>query len=145
MLKFLFASLLIMIFSSDVYAQTFYGWRYREHATDCTSLTDGKPRDLCFEVDSNTLYKCEPTAGDCSGSEWKLVGGGGYTNLTQFVAQTNWRMFYSDGSGDVNELAFGDSGKVLQSNGASSAPTWETPSGGSGLTQSQVLARGLGA
>jgi hypothetical protein len=58
---------------------------------------------------------------------WEFSAGG-YTNLTQFVAQTAWRSFYSDGSGDVKELAFGDAGKVLTSNGASSAPSWETVS-----------------
>jgi hypothetical protein len=42
----------------------------------------------------------------------------------------NHKVFYSNGSGQVVELALGDSGKVLQSNGASAAPTWETPSGG---------------
>ncbi len=50
--------------------------------------------------------------------------GGGYTNLTQFVAQTAWRTFYSNDLGDVTELAFGASGTYLQSNGASAAPTW---------------------
>lgn len=44
--------------------------------------------------------------------------------LTQFIGNGNYKVFYSDGSGDVIELAFGDSGKVLQSNGATSAPTW---------------------
>jgi hypothetical protein len=39
----------------------------------------------------------------------------------------NHKVFYSNGSGEVVELALGDSGKVLQSNGATSAPTWETP------------------
>lgn len=53
----------------------------------------------------------------------------GYTNLTSFVAQTNWRVFYSNGSGDVTELALGADGTYLKSNGASSAPTWATPSG----------------
>jgi hypothetical protein len=43
---------------------------------------------------------------------------------------TAHRLFYSSDTGAVTELAFGDSGKVLQSNGATSAPTWETPSGG---------------
>jgi hypothetical protein len=42
----------------------------------------------------------------------------------------NWKVFHSNGSGEIVELALGDSGKVLQSNGATSAPTWETPSGG---------------
>lgn len=50
--------------------------------------------------------------------------------LTQFVGNGNWKLFYSNGSGDIVELALGASGKVLQSNGASSAPTFETPSGG---------------
>jgi hypothetical protein len=55
--------------------------------------------------------------------------GGGYTNLTSFVDQTAWRVFYSDGSGDVKELALGADGEYLKSNGASSAPTWATPTG----------------
>lgn len=53
--------------------------------------------------------------------------GGGYTNLTQFVAQTNWRNFYSNGSGDVTELAFGALGTVFKSAGASAAPIWQYP------------------
>jgi hypothetical protein len=77
--------------------------------------------------------------------EWRdastLGGGGGYTNLTQFVAQTAWRVFYSDGSGDVQELAIGASGDVLTSNGTAAAPSWQTPGSGSitadnGLTMS---------
>src|SRR3990172_2064064 len=57
--------------------------------------------------------------------------GGGYTNLTQFVDQTAWRVFYSDSLGDVTELALGSANTVLTSNGATSAPTWETPTSGS--------------
>ena len=53
------------------------------------------------------------------------AGGGGYTNLTQFVAQTNWRTFYSNGSGDVTELAFGVYGTVLKSNSTTSAPAFD--------------------
>jgi hypothetical protein len=45
---------------------------------------------------------------------------------------TAWRTLYSDGSGNITELAFGTSGQHLTSNGASSAPTWETPSAGGG-------------
>jgi len=55
------------------------------------------------------------------------------TNLTQFVNQTAWRLFYSDGDGDVTELAFGTSGQYLKSNGATSAPSWATPGGGGDL------------
>ena len=57
----------------DLSSQTFFGWRSREAATDCTSLTDGKSHDICHELDSNDFYVCEPDAGDCSGSEWKQI------------------------------------------------------------------------
>lgn len=50
--------------------------------------------------------------------------------LTQFVGNGNWKVFYSDGSGDIIELALGASGTVLQSNGAAAAPTFEVVSGG---------------
>mgnify|MGYP001593112362 CR=1 FL=1 len=59
--------------------------------------------------------------------EWG--GTAGFTNLTQFVSQTAWRVFYSDGSGDVTELALGADGTFLRSAGASSIPTWSTPAG----------------
>jgi uncharacterized cupin superfamily protein len=58
-----------------------------------------------------------------------ISGGAGYTNLTEFVDQTAWRVFYSDGSGDVTELALGADGTFLKSNGATSAPTFATPAG----------------
>ena len=50
-------------------------------------------------------------------------------NLTDFIGQTAWRVFYSDGSGDVTELALGADGTFLRSNGATSAPTFSTPAG----------------
>jgi hypothetical protein len=65
---------------------------------------------------------------------WSAASGGGYTNMTSFVDQTAWRVFYSDGSGDVKELALGSNGKYLMSNGASSAPTFETPAGSGDVT-----------
>lgn len=55
--------------------------------------------------------------------------GGGYTNLTEFIDQTAWRLFYSDANGDVTELALGANGTFLKSNGASSAPSFAVPSG----------------
>jgi hypothetical protein len=65
-------------------------------------------------------------------------GGGGYTNLTQFVDQTAWRLFYSNGDGDVIELALGTDGTYLRSNGAAAAPTWDTP-GGAGTVTSVAM------
>jgi len=56
-----------------------YVWRYREAATDCTAITDGKGRDLCREISTSNLYTCMPNAGvsgTCTtASEWKPVGG----------------------------------------------------------------------
>ncbi|MBA7556024.1 hypothetical protein ES705_48719 [subsurface metagenome] len=59
----------------------------------------------------------------------ETMGNGGYTNLTQFVNQTAWRLFYSDTDGDVVELALGADGTYLKSGGAAVEPTWETPAG----------------
>jgi len=44
--------------------------------------------------------------------------------LTDFDYQTAWRIFYSNGSGDVTELAFGANGTFLESNGTTSAPAF---------------------
>lgn len=38
---------------------------------------------------------------------------------------TAWRVFYSNGSGQVAELPLGNAGQVLKSNGASAAPSWQ--------------------
>ena len=112
----------------------------------------GTATDTCLEVGftrkANIISAPNKTAKfvtltDARGVEMKITvdsfatgGGAGYTNLTQFVDQTAWRSFYSNGSGDITELAFGTSGQVLTSNGASSAPTWQTPSSGSGTINS---------
>ena len=59
-----------------------------------------------------------------------VAAGVGYTNLTSFVTQTAWRVFYSNTDGDVVELALGADGTFLKSNGAAVAPTFEAPAGG---------------
>jgi hypothetical protein len=61
--------------------------------------------------------------------EWAAAGGG-YTNLTSFVDQIAWRVFYSNTAGDVTELALGANGEYLKSTGAASAPIFDTPAGG---------------
>jgi len=61
---------------------------------------------------------------------------GGFTNLTEFTGQGNWKLFYSDGSGDVQELAIGASGYALVSQGLSAVPTWSAiPTPFTNLTQ----------
>jgi len=49
--------------------------------------------------------------------------------LTQFVGNGNRKVWYSDGSGDVQELALGADGTFLKSNGAALAPSFATPTG----------------
>jgi hypothetical protein len=65
-------------------------------------------------------------------------GGGGDAvkadGLVQFTGNGTWKVWYSDGSGNTVELALGASGYVLQSNGASAAPTFVAPSGGGDMT-----------
>ena len=82
----------------------FFTWRYREHATDCTSLTDGKNTDLCYEIDSDTVYKCEPSVGDCNTvGEWKqVVGAGGGMIVGGAIT-----------SGTANRVLYEDSGNLL--------------------------------
>ena len=62
----------------------------RRHATDCTAITDGKNGELCYEQDANTLYMCEPTAGDCdTAGEWiQTAGGGGAPTDATYVTTT---------------------------------------------------------
>lgn len=50
-------------------------------------------------------------------------------DLATLAAPTNWRVFYSNGSGAITQLALGADGTFLKSNGASSAPTFATPAG----------------
>ena len=50
-------------------------------------------------------------------------------DLTTLATPTNWRVFYSNGSNTITELALGADGTYLRSNGASAAPTFSTPAG----------------
>lgn len=58
-----------------------------------------------------------------------IAAGGGHARLHSMTdvldhSATNWRVFYSDGSGQVAELALGAANTVLISNGASVAPSF---------------------
>jgi len=58
-------------------------------------------------------------------------------NFAEDTLVTNYkgtahRVLYIDASGDVTELAYGSSGQVLKSNGATSAPSWQADVSGAG-------------
>jgi hypothetical protein len=63
-------------------------------------------------------------------------------SLSQFDTQTAWRVFYSNADGDVTELALGAAGTYFKSNGASSAPTFDTPSGSGDVSKVGTPANG---
>ena len=65
---------LISFLAVSASATTWYFWRYRTHTTDCTSITDGRAGDLCYEEDDKVLYVCDTADGLCnSASEWKRL------------------------------------------------------------------------
>ena len=103
-------------------------WSAQQPVTTITVPASGK---IDMKTYTNTHVNPRLTAAQANFTElYTLVGsGGGYSNLTEFVAQTAWRLFYSDGSGDVKELSLGSDGEYLKSNGAAIAPSWATPSG----------------
>lgn len=79
---------------------------------------------------------------DTAVSDGNVLYVGDITTHTQSHAMTstsdhtagNWKVFYSNGSGQVVELGLGANGTYLQSAGASSIPTWATPSGTGDVT-----------
>ena len=76
---FIFAMILISsALSSQVsHAQT-APWRWNFSA-DCSSLSDKRAQDMCFETTTASIYVCSPNSGEdgvCTSiSEWKLAGG----------------------------------------------------------------------
>lgn len=79
-------------------------------------------------------FKVDPVTGRLKTD----ASGGGYTNLTQFVSQTAWRLFYSNVDGDVVELALGAADTYLKSNGAAAAPTWAAVAGSGDMILASV-------
>lgn len=83
------------------------------------------------EIDANAVGSSEiaPNAVGASEISTDAVGDEeidySAVTLADFDYQTAYRTFYSDASGDVQELAHGADGKALISNGASADPDWE--------------------
>jgi len=113
--------------------------------------TSGTVRMASLGTASSDTTTYKPLGIDANGDVFPMTywpgsggGGGGYTNLTQFVDQTAWRTFYSNGSGDVTELSLGASNTVLLGNGVTSAPSWGTVPNAA-LTNSTISGISLGS
>ena len=55
------------------------------------------------------------------------IGGSGYISAPHAITShtsNNWKLFYSDNTGSVKELALSASGQILKSNGADAAPSF---------------------
>ncbi len=75
----------LFFFLSSAFAQSWYSWRYREHATDCTSLTNGRLHDLCYQQSDQSLYKCDSAA--CSTpTDWKIAAEPANANIQSHIS-----------------------------------------------------------
>lgn len=108
--------------------------------TDVSDTTDSANGTSKFVTLANLSKALSPEAtnilstGETGGTKFLREDG---DNTCSFQAVplsgltgTAWRVFYTDGSGILTELALGASGTILQSNGASAAPTFETAGAG---------------
>jgi hypothetical protein len=88
------------------------------HATDCTARTDGLAGDICVELDSDALFTCQPSAGDCdTAGEWIAVPAGSEVNNLETDGATGIadnEFFIGTGAGTGNYAAL--SGDVTSSN-----------------------------
>ena len=89
-------------------------------------------RDSLFDDDDGTWQN--PSFTNLVDYLTKTEAAGSYqttnANLSTLTTPTAHRLFYSDGSSVVQELAYGTSNQVLTSQGASSAPTWTSAGSG---------------
>ena len=82
------------------------------------------------------------SAGAAAVPAWTTIVGGGGAHAMTSADHTagNWKLFYSNGSGDVTELGLGASGDVLTSSGATAIPSWTTISGAHTMTSADHTA-----
>jgi hypothetical protein len=102
--------------NTDASRTSYYNFKGVDNGTDETFMQI-QPGLVRINNNADTLA----TLGDVRAGGG---GGGGYTTLSQFVGESNWQMYYSDGNGDVQDMTIGSAGQVLKSNGASAAPSF---------------------
>ena len=83
-----------------------------------------------------------PASGDAAAGKylkadgtWEVPPGAGFAN----PMTTEGDIIYGGASGAPTRLAAGTTGKVLQTNGASAAPTWVTPASGAGTFEDEII------
>lgn len=106
------------------------------YVEDVAEFTDPNADRLWAWDDSAGIFTGVTIGSGLTLTDTTLTSSGGYTNLTSFVDQTAWRLFYSNTAGDVTELALGADGTYLRSNGVAAAPTFDTPAGSGTVTTS---------
>ncbi|MBA7579870.1 hypothetical protein ES708_21750 [subsurface metagenome] len=136
-----FTSLLVDYAFTDNSANwnTAYGWG--DHSGEgYLKVITGESIGNLSDVDLTDIANEKILQYNSTSGKWECetapAGNGGYTNLTQFIDQNFWKIFYSDGSGNVTELALGADGTYLRSTGATSAPIYDTPAGAGTVTTS---------
>ncbi len=111
---------------------------YTVVAADTAKWQDGYDHSI---VSSGNPHSVTPT-------ELSLVIGTNVqaqdADLATLAAPTAWRVFYSNGSSVLTELALGADGTYLESNGASAAPTFTTPAGAGTMTTVKENNSGVG-
>lgn len=60
------------------------------HASNCPGQTGGKQGDLCYQLDTNAVYFCEPSVGDCdTAGEWIELSTGAVTECSTSSCDLN--------------------------------------------------------
>lgn len=101
----------------------------KDYHIDWGTGTNQVSTDDVTEGSSNLFDQPLPDSAD-----WSTAYSWGDHSSQNYLDEDNlgtWKVFYSDdGTEDWVELALGDNGTYLKSNGAAAAPSWGTPPGG---------------
>lgn len=112
-------------------------------AIEGDELGTGLMDSITAAYDSSQVGYLNPADANVDTAHWNVAwvwgdhSGQGYITNSKLsdssitlLNATAWRLFYSNATTTaIQELALGSDGTYLKSNGASSAPTWATPSG----------------
>ena len=100
----------LVLDSTDVMTFLDYPTISIDEFSNDTTLADDSATALCTEHAIKTYVDAEVP-----------------DDITDIPAAGNWKVFYSDGSAVINELALGTAGQLLQSNGPAAAPSFVDP------------------